>query len=118
VLRVLRLLLACRISTIKDAAAMLRRDLPRLFQEHVRIAAEPDASHSAAVPVVQRERLAVRRDTRIDDRVEHLLPFSVRLQVIEIASGQHDGGHGVSSLMFCAQEVLPLGRARFALSES
>ena len=99
VLRVLRLLLAGGISAIKDAAAMLRRDLPRLFQEHVRIAPKPDASHAAAVPVIQRERLAARRrhtdrESRYE-RVKHLVPFPVRLQLIEIASGQRDGGHGV-----------------------
>jgi hypothetical protein len=38
VVRLLSLLVAGRIGTVEDAPAMLRRDLPRLFQEHVRIA--------------------------------------------------------------------------------
>jgi hypothetical protein len=70
---------------------------------------ESDPPHPAAVAVVQRERFAARgrnadRQFR-HDRVEHLVPFFVRFQLIEIASGQSDGGKGVPSPMFFAQEV-------------
>jgi hypothetical protein len=98
VLRVLRLLLGCGISAIKDAAAVLRGSFPRLFQEDVRVAPESDAPHPAVVAVVQRERLAAGgRDADCQSRhkgIEHLVPFPVRLQLIKIASGQRDGGHG------------------------
>ncbi len=62
------------------------------------VPAEPDASHSTMVPVVQRERFAA-RGRHADrqswhDRVKHLVPFPVRLESIKIASGQRDGGHG------------------------
>ena len=43
---------------LQRISAMLRRDLPRLFQEDVRIPPEPQAPHASLVPVVQRERLA------------------------------------------------------------
>ena len=58
VLRLLGLLVAGGIGPVEDAPAMLRRDPPRLFQEDVRIAPEPEAPHPSLVPVVERERLA------------------------------------------------------------
>ena len=78
---------------------MLRRDPPRLFQEDVRIASEPEAPHASLVPVIQRERLATggghaNREAG-HQRVEHLEALAVRVQRIEIANGQGDGGHGV-----------------------
>jgi len=91
VLRLLRLLVAGGIRPVEDAPAMLRRDPPRLFQEDVRIASEPEAPHASLVPVIQRERLATggghaNREAG-HQRVEHLEALPVQVKGIEIANG-------------------------------
>jgi hypothetical protein len=64
---------------------------PRVRQEDVGIAAQADSPESAVVPVVQRKRLVARRcyadGEAWHDRVEHLIPFPLRFQEIEISSG-------------------------------
>jgi hypothetical protein len=62
------------------------------------------------VAVVERERfVACRRDAKREARhecVEHFVPLRLRLQVIKIANGEGDGGHGCFLAMFFAQEVV------------
>ena len=98
------LLLFGGIGAVENAPAVLRGGLARVCQEDVWVATQADASHSAVVSVVERERLvASRRDANREarhDRVEHFVPLPLRLQLIKISSGQGDGRHGSASRCF------------------